>query len=144
MLQYVYIMLVGHWNHSSISISFFYWGAKLHIVHYIWYHKCKAEKNCFPRPAVYTLANTGQYAVGLHFCKVRASTCDQFVVHLRQFLFCEAAFNSFGAQPVLLHFTIVFDILPEVPVCPFVQTVKAPLNSSSACYCLLTPTWPCR
>lgn len=133
-------MLVGHRNHSSISISFFLWGVKLHTLHFIWYHKHKAEKNGFPGPAVYTLDNT----VGLHVCKVRMSTCDQLVVHLRpQFLFCEAAFNSFGAQPVLLHFTAVFDVLPEVPICPFLQTVKPPMNSPLM-YCLMyTPTWPC-
>lgn len=82
MLQYVYIMLVALWNHSSISISVLHWGAKLHITHYIWYDKCKAEKNCFPGPAVYTPANTGQYAVGLHLCKVRVLPHDH-VVHLR-------------------------------------------------------------
>lgn len=138
MLQYVYNVLVVHWNHSSISVSFLHWGPKLHTVHYIRYHKCKAEKNCFPGLAVYTLANTGQYAVHLHLCKVRVLPHDHLVIHLRpQLLFCEAAFNSFGAQPVLLHFTLVFDVFPEVPTCPFLQIVKASLNISSALPCVV-------
>lgn len=137
-LQYVYTTLETHWNRFSTAVFFLHWQAKLHTVHFTWYHKCKVEKNCFPGLTAYTLAKAGQYVVGLHLCKVRVLPHDQLVVYLRpQFLFCGGVFNSLGVQPALLHFTVVFEVLSEVSICPFLQTVKASLKSSSALPCIV-------
>ena len=69
----------------------------------------------------------------------------QLVHQDHQGLFCKAAFQPFGPQPILVHeviplqvqdFVFSFDGLHEIPVSPFLQPVEVPLDGSMTLWCI--------
>ena len=107
--------------------------------------QCWAEgKYHLPQPAGNAPPNAAQEAVSLCCCKGAWLACGQLVHHDHQVLH-KAAFKPVKPQCVLVHgifpsvgqdFALPFKEFHEVPLCPFLQPVKVPLNGSVTFWCI--------